>query len=176
MTVGTATCPRVLLLGLGNDLLCDDAIGLRVVAEVRERIGSAANVCILDTVEMGLSLLDLAVGYDDLLIVDAVQTGLAPSGFLHEVDLSALRTLPAVSPHFLGVGEMLALGRELGFKVPHRTRIFAIEVADPFTMGTQFTPPVEAAIPRLVERVIAALREDAISDPPASAQFSGVAN
>ncbi len=107
---------------------------------------------------MGLSLLDFVVGFQELVLVDAVQTGRAPPGFLHQFEVSELKTLPAFSPHFLGIGEVLALGRELGLPVPCRVTIFAVEVADPFTVGTQMTPALRGALPVIVERITSALQ------------------
>jgi hydrogenase maturation protease len=171
MSPAPAVAPRILLLGLGNDLLSDDAIGLRIVAEVRPQVAALRDVTVLGTTQMGVALLDLVLGYDELLIVDAIQTGNARPGELHDLELSALKTLPGVMPHFLGVGEMLALGRELGLAVPRRTRVFAVEVADPYTMGTHLTQPVQAALPNIVNRLVNLLQQEA-----AVTVTTGVAN
>lgn len=162
MTAHTASphgmAPRLLVLGLGNDLLRDDAIGLRVTEALRDRLADRPDVTILQSLEMGLALLDLVTGYDELILVDAVQTGHAPPGHVHVLDADHLALLPNGSPHFLGIGEMLALGRELGLHVPLHTRIFAIEVEDPYTLDTHLTPALAAAFPTLVNRLEAALR------------------
>lgn len=150
---------KTLLLGLGNDLLSDDGIGLRVAAALRESLADQKDLTIAETAEMGLSLLDLVTGFETLVLVDAVQTGQSPPGFVHELDDASLPSVPAVSPHFLGVGEVLALGRRLGVPVPHHVLIFAIEVQDPFTVGTRLTPPMAAAFPGIVERIANCLHE-----------------
>ena len=108
---------------------------------------------------MGLSLLDLVAGFDVVMVVDAVQTGQSPPGFVHELDDARLPSVPAISPHFLGIGEALALGRKLGVPVPRQALIFAIEVQDPFTVGTRLTPALAAALPRIVERIASRLCE-----------------
>ncbi|HPC59195.1 MAG TPA: hydrogenase maturation protease [Verrucomicrobiota bacterium] len=149
--------PRVLLLGLGNDILTDDAIGLRVVAALRERVRDKKHVTAVETAEMGLSLLDFMVGFDRLVLVDAVQTCQAKPGFVHEISAEDLSSQPALSPHFLGVGEVLALGRQLGLSMPREVKIFAIEVGDPFTVGTELSPELKAALPGIIHRVEAAL-------------------
>lgn len=159
----TSNSPRVLLLGLGNDLLCDDAIGLRIAAEVSERVANSESVSVAETAEMGLALLDLIIGFDALIIVDAVQTRQAPPGFLFEIDEDNLSVLPGTSPHFLGLGEALALGRELGLAIPARVKILAVEVVDPFAVSAELSPAVQHALPRLVERVTSALVELAAS-------------
>jgi len=157
--VCVASEKKILLLGLGNDILSDDAVGLNVAREIRRRLSESDGIEVRETSEMGLSLLDYFVGFDDLLLVDAVQTGQAPPGFLHEFDGNDLKILPTVSPHFLGVGEVLALGRRLGLAVPARVRIFAVEVADPFTVAAGMTPPLQQALQAIVERVFRAVRE-----------------
>ena len=144
---------RLLLLGLGNDILTDDAIGLVVVREVSRRLTGLEGVEAKECVEMGLALLDFIVGWRELVVVDAVQTGQAPPGHVHEVDCLGLKTLRGAAPHFFGVGEALALGKELGLSMPNEVRIFAVEVADPFTMGTELTAALRAALPSIVERV-----------------------
>ena len=145
---------RLLLLGLGNDLLSDDAIGLRVAEGARPQLTIRENVTVIVSAEMGLALLDVVSGFDDLVVVDAAQIGRGAPGSVHEFDLSDLKTIPIISPHFLGFGETLALGRRLGLEVPNRVKILAIEVQDPYTVGTQLTPALREALPHLVERAV----------------------
>ena len=152
---------KVLLLGLGNDILSDDAVGLRVARRLRDEFAHDDRIDVQETQEMGLALLDFIVGYRHVILVDSIQTGKAPPGTLHELDADTLRTLTGGTPHFVGVGETLALGRQLGLAMPDRVTIFAIEVADPFTLGTQMTPELERALPSLLERVRAALLQEA---------------
>jgi hydrogenase maturation protease len=150
---------RVLVLGLGNDILTDDAVGLQVVRGLCGHVRDLPGVDVQETTEMGLALLDFVVGYDDLVLVDSVHTGKFPPGYLHELGDEELKTMPVMAPHFFGVGETLALGRKLGMKVPERARVLAVEVADPFTVSTEMTPALQAALPRLVERVLEMLRD-----------------
>ncbi len=144
---------RLLVLGLGNDILTDDAIGLRIVRALREPLAGVEFIDTLETEEMGLSLLDHIVGYDELVIVDAIQTGTAPPGHLHRFDGRELPSRRTGAPHFLGVGDTLALGRLLDLPMPGQVTILAIEVADPLTLGTDVTPALAQAFPGLVKRV-----------------------
>jgi hydrogenase maturation protease len=149
----------VLVLGLGNDILSDDAVGLNVAREIRRHLSDSDGIEVQETSEMGLALLDHIVGFADLILVDAVQTRQAPPGFLHEFDDGQLEVLPIVSPHFLGVGETVALGRQLGLPVPGRVKIFAIEVKDPFTVGDSMTPALRRVLRPIALRVLAAARQ-----------------
>lgn len=149
----------VLVLGLGNDILRDDAIGLRVAREVRRRLDGAVGIEVVETEEMGLALLDFIIGHQDVVIVDAAQTGQAEPGFVHEMRVSDLKRLRAGAPHSLGLGEAIALGGVLGMDVPQCVKILAVEVEDPSTLGTQLTPRLQAAFPQIVERVLLTLAE-----------------
>jgi hydrogenase maturation protease len=149
---------RVLVLGLGNDILTDDAVGLRVVQAVRERVTGTQGIEVKATTEMGLALLDEIVERDGLVLVDSIQTGAVPAGHVHEFGPEGIARVVATSPHFLGVGETLALGKLLELKMPSQVRVFAIEVADSFTLGTQMTPAVEQAVPAAADRVAAQAR------------------
>lgn len=144
---------KLLLLGLGNDILTDDAVGLHVVRRLKSRLAGQRGMDIRETTEMGLALLDFITGYLTVIIVDSIQTGRQPPGFLHELEAAALAQLTGRTPHFLGVSETLALGRRLGLPMPERVKIFAIEVEDPFTLGTALGPALEAALPTIVERI-----------------------
>jgi hydrogenase maturation protease len=152
------TARQVLLLGLGNDILTDDAVGLYVVRELQPKLAAHPSINIRETTEMGLALLDFITGYRAVVIVDSIQTGKAPPGFLHELDAASLNQLTGRTPHFVGVGETLALGRHLGLTMPEQVKIFAIEVEDPFTLGTDLTPALQSALPGIVQRIAAAVR------------------
>jgi hydrogenase maturation protease len=160
---------RVLVLGLGNDILTDDAVGLHIVRVVGERLAGEKDIEVKATTEMGLALLDEIADREKVILVDSVQTGQVPPGHIHEIDVENLSGVLTTSPHFLGIGETLALGRMLGLAMPSAVRIFAIEVADPFTLGTQMTSAVESAVAAAASRVAAAAREGfAQTAPPAA--------
>jgi hydrogenase maturation protease len=149
---------QLLILGLGNDILTDDAVGLHVVRQLQRRLAGRPGVDIRETTEMGLALLDFITGYAAVVIVDSIQTGRQAPGFLHELEAAALTQATGRTPHFLGVSETLALGRRLGLPMPERVKVFAVEVEDPFTLGTEMTPAIRSALPLAVERVLDSVR------------------
>jgi len=144
-----ARVPRLLVLGLGNELLRDDAIGLRLAGALSEHLSQHPNITIAQSPEMGLGLLDLVADYDEVIVVDAVQTGRASPGHVYEMDADDVPMLTGGAPHCLGIAEMLALARELHLPLPRHIRIFAVEVADPFTLSHQLSPELDGAFPQL---------------------------
>jgi len=158
---------KILLFGLGNELRTDDAVGLFVVRQIQEemnkegsRLSSSLNdvLDIRESEEMGLALLDYIVGYHTLVIVDSVQTRKVSPGSLHIFEEKDLKILPGTSPHYAGISEVLALGRALNLPMPRKVKIFAVEVNDPFTFGTNVSSEVKEAIPYAVSTVIQYIR------------------
>jgi hydrogenase maturation protease len=139
--------------------LTDDAVGLHVVRQLREQLADDPRIEVRETMEMGLALLDFFVGRRAVILVDSIQTGRVPPGTIHEVDANGLKQLTGRTPHFLGVGETLALGRRLDLPMPENVRILAVEVEDPFTLGTEMTPVVQRAMPEVVTRLLALVVE-----------------
>jgi hydrogenase maturation protease len=148
---------KTLVLGLGNDILTDDAIGLRIVRELQSQCSSDHDLHFKATNEMGLVLLDLISGYDELVLIDSIQTTRAPPGTLHLFELADFAVGPLRSPHFLGVSETIAFGKALGIPMPARVRVYGIEVADPFTLGTRMTLELESALPSLTASIAKSL-------------------
>lgn len=161
----------ILVLGLGNDVLSDDAVGLRVAELLRERFADDPAVEVRATSDMGLVLLDEIVGRDSVVLIDAVQTHRAAPGSIECRELSATAGVHASMPHFLGVSETLALGNMLGLAMPQRALLVAIEVADPFTLGCELSPAVAAAVAPAAQRVaqiVAGLRRELAADAGAA--------
>jgi hydrogenase maturation protease len=154
-----------LILGLGNDILTDDAIGLQVARAIQQRLAPTDNIDVKESAEMGLSLLDLISGYRDLVVVDAVQTGRAKPGFIHELTTAQIKAFPTLAPHGFGIGEALALGAKLQMQIPQCVRVLAIEVEDPFTLSHEMTPAVQGAVPIAAERALAMARQFAAVPP-----------
>lgn len=156
MDPSTASEPaRLRLLGLGNELLADDAFGLQVAEEAAARM---PEVEVVRRSESGFALLDPLTGVSRVIIADTIQTGSVPPGTLLFFDVNQLGGPPAAAPHGAGIREVLALGRALGLPVADEVWIVAVEAADCATLGGPMHPAVSAAIPAAVEWVVAAAR------------------
>ena len=146
---------KTIVVGLGNDLIADDAVGVLAARELKAGLAGRADV--VETAMHGLALLDIFLGYDRAILLDAIQTGQRPPGTVIEIKASELDPVIAPSPHFAGLPEMLAIAHQLQLEFPKEFRIFAIEVVDPHTIGGPMTPAVRDAIPTLCDRVHEAL-------------------
>lgn len=142
---------KTLVLGLGNELLSDDAIGILAARALKEKLNKEADV--VESSLSGLALLDLFVSYERAIVIDAVKTGRCPPGTIYELSPADLDSVVAPSPHYAGLPELLALAKRLGLDFPKEIKIFALEVEDPYTIGGGLSAPVRAALDELVQRV-----------------------
>ena len=150
---------RIVVVGLGNPLLTDDAVGVRA-AELLARRLAGAPVDVLQSAWGGLRFIDLLAGYDRAIIVDAIEWKHGPPGTVYRLTPDvAIPTMRAVSYHDVSLGTALALGRSLDIPLPAETVFFAVEAQDTRTFGEALTPAVEAALPELARRVEAQLMQ-----------------
>jgi hydrogenase maturation protease len=146
---------KTLVLGLGNELLSDDGVGLLAIRHLREEYKGQAEL--VESSLHGLALIDLFIGFDRTIIIDAIQTGKHQPGEIIQLSPADLDHVIAPSPHYSGMPEMLALAKELGLEFPKEIVIFAIEVIDPYTLGGGLSPSISEKLPSLVARVKAQL-------------------
>ena len=69
---------NIMVLGIGNLVMSDDGIGVRVVQLIAERYRLPGNATVVDGGTSCFDLLPEIESADRLIIVDAVDTGAAP--------------------------------------------------------------------------------------------------
>ena len=142
------------MIGLGNDIMRDDAIGLRVTRALASHSSLSPDVEVIETGEMGLSLLDVLVNRDWVIFVDSVITGKKLVGYIHRIKGKDVTCYISKNPHNMGLGEVLYFGRELGLSLPNEVVILAMEIRDNNHFGDEMTPKVKAGGTRFLDAVL----------------------
>ncbi len=154
---------KTLIIGLGNPILTDDGVGVKVAYAVRDAMASTAGdgVTVTEASVGGLRLMEMMEGYDRVIVVDAIQTTDGQPGKVYRLTLddiaSAVPTQHSASAHDMNLPTAMEMGRRLGMDLPDRVEIFAIEALDVVTFGETCTPRVTAAIPVATELVLQTL-------------------
>ena len=144
---------KTLLLGLGNPILRDDSVGLRVVRELGKKI-VREDVRVEEESLANIDLLESLGSYEKWIIVDSIKTNGGRPGELYPLMLDDLRsTFHLGSPHDVNLATAFELGKRLGMAIPEEIRIYAIEIEDNETFSEACSPSVEEAIPRVVEEI-----------------------
>lgn len=140
------------VVGLGQPLRGDDALGWRVVDGLKQRgLGRFAFFSAGDPAEF-LALLEPV---ESVLIIDAAAAS-APVGTVYRFDVGN-SPLPGLgwqaSTHSFDLATLIELARALG-RLPRRAWVYAI-VAASFALGATLTPAVAGSV-RAVEAELAA--------------------
>ena len=151
---------KTLVLGLGNPILSDDGVGLHVARTLQSKINQS-EITVMESSMSGLSLLELLIGFDRAIIIDAIHTGEGKVAGIYRLDPSVFdATHPAAITHDVSFAAALEFGNRLGLALPQKITIFAIEVGDVSNFSEEFTAEVECAIPVCLEKVIQELNEE----------------
>jgi hydrogenase maturation protease len=151
---------KTLIVGLGNPILGDDGIGWRVAERVQARLEFEAAVppdLEVDCLALGgLSLMERMVGYQRVIIIDAIQTRQDPLGKVTCFPLEALSDRAAghtTSTHDTSLVTAIALGRSMGAPLPDQVTIVAVEVEQVYEFSEALSPEIAVSIP-LAEQVV----------------------
>ena len=145
--------PRILVLGVGNTLMCDDGVGVHAVRALADGYEFPANVLVVDGGVAGLRLLgDIALA-DDLIIVDALKNNGMP-GTIYRFRREDIlpRRGPFVSAHEVGIAELLAAA-EFSGRLPE-THIIGIEPLETETVSLDLSLPLRRAMPQIVAAIV----------------------
>jgi hydrogenase maturation protease len=142
--------PRVLVIGFGNSLRGDDAVGPIVAEAVQAESWSAAQVEVLGCQCLTPDLVEPLRGADRAIFLDASVDG--PAGEVVCRRLAPTAARPAQASHVTAVAGLLGLVQQLYGSTPEA---FLISIrGECFDLADRaLSPTVAAAIPRMVDKV-----------------------
>jgi hydrogenase maturation protease len=144
--------PDTLILGVGNLILSDEGVGVRVVERLAQTHCLPERVRLLDGGTLGLDLLYYLEGVENLLIVDAVEMGKEPGALLRmEGDQVPSFLSIKMSPHQIGIPDMLFAAKLKGL-YPQNVVLWGVQPAD-LTVGLELSPVVASQLEVLVDKV-----------------------
>lgn len=147
---------RTLIIGCGNILRGDDAVGPVLVRHLWER-GLPEGVQCADGGTGGMDVAFKMRGMDEVILVDACTTGAEP-GTIYEVpgeELEELPPLEGINLHAFKWNHALAFARWLlKGDYPRDIRVYLIEAAN-LCIGDPLSPPVQAAMHVVMDRLYA---------------------
>jgi hydrogenase maturation protease len=149
---------KTLILGLGNPILGDDAVGVLAARRLKARLAGRPGVDVDEEYHGGLRLMERLAGYDRAVLIDALCTGARPPGAWLRLGPGDLPTQHTASAHDVNLPTALRLAAAMGLKMPADIAIFAVEAERVLDFSEECTPAVAAAVPDVVEAVLAEVR------------------
>jgi hydrogenase maturation protease len=155
----------VLVLGIGNLIMSDDSVGVRLVQRLQERYRFPEGVSLHDGGTLGPELLPLLEGVEKLLVVDAVETGNSPGTVVRLAGEDIPLVMGAkLSPHQLGLTDLLAIATLRGV-VPQEIVVWGIQPEN-LGLGLELSPAVASRITALEIGILQELRDWNIDPVP----------
>lgn len=146
---------RTLILGIGNPILGDDGVGFHIAQELAKKIKDE-NIDVKDTSMDGLNLLELIIGYDKVIIIDAIMTEDGEVGKIYRLKPEdTVKTVhPTTSPHNANLATAVGIGKKFfAGQMPAKIVVFAVNIQEVTEFTEEMTREVKEAIPRGVNLV-----------------------
>lgn len=149
---------RIAVMCIGNILLLDEGVGPAVAKRLMEGYDFPANVTVLDSGTMGMSLIGDFQEYDYVLTVDAVDgTGEKPGTVFKFMPEDMADNVVCHGAHDTRFIDVLNACRLMGTCPVGECIGVQVENMSPEQLTIGLTPEVEAALPLLCETVFATL-------------------
>ncbi|MCP4166681.1 MAG: hydrogenase maturation protease [Chloroflexi bacterium] len=182
---------KTLIIGLGNPILTDDGVGVKVAYALQKAIRLQGTppfeenrrrvemhhlndtgvrhthnetIDITEASVGGLRLMEMMVGYDKAIIIDALKHADTLPGEIHRLSLPDLEAISptqhSASAHDTSLVTALATGRRMGMHLPQEVVIYGIGVENIEEFGDQPTAAVQQAIPTVTAAILNELDDE----------------
>lgn len=137
---------RILVMGVGNPLMSDEGVGPRVVEMLLNGYIFPDGVEVTDAGTMGFSILEMFMGIDQLIIVDAIKESGHPAGtvvILTPEEIAENQIMHSL--HDVRISDVLQAAALTG-STPE-TVCIGVQVENMAEWVMELSPSVEAALP-----------------------------
>lgn len=161
-TIESPGIKPILIIGLGNPILGDDGFGWHVVERVSIALTHKPleHQVEIDSLALGgLSLMERLIGYERVIIIDAITTRQKPNGTLYGFNLEALPDLSSghtTAAHDTSLKTALGVGRAMGLHLPSMDQIMIIgvEAEMVYNFSEELSPEIDAALSPATDAVL----------------------
>jgi hydrogenase maturation protease len=153
---------KILIHGIGNEILTDDGIGPKLVNRLKGNL-SKKDIDFETAFIGGLELLEYIGGYQTVIFIDAIRTRDGIPGTVYQLSPENFNTTIHLSSiHDVSFLTSVALGKKLGLDMPQFIYIIAVEIFEDTIFDDNFSPQIQekyeeiyTEVKEIVERIIA---------------------
>lgn len=144
----------ILILGVGNILLRDEGVGVRIVEKIKNEFPLPDEVEVVDGGTLGLRLVPYLEDREAVFIIDAINCKAKPGEFfqIEAEDIDDIYNARKISPHQIGLREILSISK-LQNILPKRICLFGIQpqIVD---IGLELSDIVSSKLDELIEKLL----------------------
>jgi hydrogenase maturation protease len=144
--------PKITILGVGNELLSDEGVGIHTIKELQKR-EFPPGIEVLEGGTDGFGLINIITSTDHLIVIDSLKGGGKPGSIyrFHIDDAPSCPDLFKTSVHQIGILEVINLSSLIG-NTPD-TIVIGVEPKELKT-GMALSPEIKNKIPRIIELIL----------------------
>ena len=152
---------KTLVLGIGNNIKKDDAVGLEILDLISsQKIDKEYNIDFKTSISGRIFLINEIEGYDNVYLIDSIKTDQGNIGDWYSLDPEDVEEESGFfASHNINLGMMKDIGESMGHNMPE-IKIIAIEVKNPFEFGEELTEEVQEVIKPLSNEIKEYIEED----------------
>jgi hydrogenase maturation protease len=134
---------KILIHGIGNEILTDDGIGPSLVKKLKGNL-SNKDIDFETAFVGGLELLEYIQGYQTVIFIDAIRTKDGIPGTVYQLSPENFNaTIHLSSIHDVSFLTSVALGNKLGLDMPQCIYIIAVEIVEDRIFDDNFSPQIQ---------------------------------
>ncbi|HNW99669.1 MAG TPA: hydrogenase maturation protease [Bacteroidales bacterium] len=144
---------KILILGMGNDILTDDGIGIKIT-KFLEKNFPFPNI-VYDTLSLGgLEIIEYIREFKMVIIIDAIKTLNGIPGTVYQFIPDDFKETTHLSNiHDVSFLTSLKLAKELDITTPENIHIIAVEIIEDMIFSDEFTPLLQEKYPEILKEV-----------------------
>jgi hydrogenase maturation protease len=152
---------KTIVIGIGNPILGDDGVGVHVANELKKQLQDPT-ITIDEAITGGMNLLDLILGYDKAIIIDAVKTENGKKGEVKRIPLGNFSTMHSCNPHDVSLSEAIEMAKKMGEnRIPKEIIIIGVIMKEiPCQFGEKLSNRIAAAVPKAVNMTLKEINGD----------------
>ena len=146
---------KIIILGIGNEILGDDGVGVHIAHELKKLIHNP-HIIVDEAITGGMNLLDLLLGYDKAILIDAVKSDEGKHGDVTRIPLGDFTTMHSCNPHDVSLTEAIDMAKKMGeTRIPDEIVVIGVLLKEiPCEFGEELSPEIAAAVPKAVEMTL----------------------
>lgn len=151
---------KILVLGLGNELLKDDGIGPKLVNKLQNFL-PLSNIDYKTSLVGGMECIEMMKGYHHVVIIDGIMTGEGVPGTVYFMTYPLnMKTLHLSNAHDISFDMSVQLARKLKYPFPEKICIIAIEILEDREFGEELTKPLQEKYSEIFSSVSTTIQEN----------------
>lgn len=146
---------KTILLGIGNPILGDDGIGIKILQILKKRITNN-DIVFEEAMTGGMNLLDIIKGFQKAILIDAIYDRQAPLGSVKRLSIHDCATVHSCNPHDVSLAEAIQLATKLGEEnIPKEIIIIGIVLHEtPVEFTEKISPKIAESIPKATKMIL----------------------